>query len=53
MSDQRREAHRLRQTPFYQFMKENRDIVISINPSMNELEVMAFLQAKWDSMTDE
>jgi hypothetical protein len=34
---------RVRDTPFYNFMKENRDFVISLDPSMTELEVVAFL----------
>ena len=42
---------RVRDTPFYNFMKENRDFVISLDPSMTELEVVAFLQAKWQSMS--
>ena len=32
-------------------MRENRDVVVSLNPSLNELEVIAFLQAKWESLS--
>lgn len=42
---------RVRETPFYNFLKENRDFVLGIDPTMTELEVVAFLQAKWESMS--
>lgn len=33
-------------------MRENRDMVVSMNPSLNELEIIAFLQAKWECLED-
>ena len=30
----------------------HRDMVVTINPSLNELEVVAFLQAKWEALQD-
>ena len=41
----------LRESPFYNFLKENRDFVLGIDPMLTELEVVAFLQAKWESMS--
>lgn len=34
---------RVKETPFYNFLKENRDFVLGIDPTMTELEVVAFL----------
>ena len=42
----------LRQSGFYRFMREHRDVVVILNPSLSELEVIAFLQAKWENLAD-
>jgi hypothetical protein len=34
--------------PFYNFIKANRDEVVQLNPVMSELEIIAFLNAKWE-----
>lgn len=42
---------RVKESPFYNFLKENRDFVLGLDPSLTELEVVAFLQAKWESLS--
>ena len=33
-------------------MREHRDVVVTLNPCLSELEVVAFLQAKWETLED-
>ena len=51
-SDESEKHRRLKQSGFYRFLRQHRDVVVTLNPSLNELEVIAFLQAKWESLTD-
>ncbi len=49
LKQQRKEAR----TGFYYFLKEQRDKLAADHPQLKQIEVIAFLQAKWTALSHE